>query len=750
MANLRLYYYLKPYLPWRLRMAMRRLIARRKLEAVKKVWPINPAAERKPEGWKGWPSGHRFAFVITHDVEGQHGFDQVRKLAEVEKSLGFRSSFNFIPEGEYQVTAEMRAWLGNNGFEVGVHDLHHDGKLYTNSDTFSRNAVKINRYLREWGASGFRSGFMLRNLDWLHRLDIQYESSTFDTDPFEPQPDGTGTIYPYWVTTPCSEVPFKTAGAGQGRASVTTAGARGGYVEIPYTLPQDSTLFLVLRHSTPEVWMRKLDWIVENGGMALVNVHPDYIEFGDKNMPVKKFPVEIYADFLRYVSEKYAGQYWQPLARDLSRWYAEKHVALPARAEGSDEAPAPSGRLKGKRVAVLLYSHYPSDPRPRRAAEAMVQQGMSVEVICLKSDPDDASDDVVNGVAIHRLPFTHSRGGKLLYVWNYARFIATSFLLLTRRSFGKRYDLVHVHNMPDVLVFSALTAKMMGAKVLLDLHDPMPELMTTIFDIKPSSLSVRLLRFLERCSIGFSDAAVTVNETCKNIFSARSCSPAKMHVVMNSPDERIFKYREPDPAEAGARPADRPFVMMYHGALVERHGLDIAVEALAAVLPKIPHAELRVYGRETPFLRQVLDSITDPAVKAAVKYLGGRTIPEICTAILECDVGVIPNKSSVFTKLNTPTRLFEYISLGKPVIAPRSLGITDYFGPQDLVYFELGDAADLARQMEFVYREPAAVAKIVRNGQDVYLHHQWSNERIRLLRIADSLVGDPAPGAKEV
>ncbi len=152
-----------------------------------------------PEGWPGWPDGKKFAFVLTHDVEGPDGLAKCRQLMQLEKELGFRSSFNFIPEGEYAVSRELRGELAQNGFEVGVHDLHHDGMLYRSREDFSENARWINHYLKEWGAVGFRSGFMLRNLDWLHELNIQYDASTFDTDPFEPQPDGAGTIFPFWV-----------------------------------------------------------------------------------------------------------------------------------------------------------------------------------------------------------------------------------------------------------------------------------------------------------------------------------------------------------------------------------------------------------------------------------------------------------------------------------------------------------------------------------------------------------------------
>ena len=202
MLRNRIYYGLKPFVPQSLRTAIRRKLAKRLRKQIEGVWPIMPGSECPPENWPGWPEGKKFAFVLTHDVESKAGLDRCRSLMQLERDLGFRSSFNFIPEGSYRVPAELREELTASGFEVGIHDLKHDGHLFSSRRKFKRHAARINRYAREWGASGFRSGFMLRNLDWLHDLDVQYDASTFDTDPFEPQPQGRHTIFPFWVPNP--------------------------------------------------------------------------------------------------------------------------------------------------------------------------------------------------------------------------------------------------------------------------------------------------------------------------------------------------------------------------------------------------------------------------------------------------------------------------------------------------------------------------------------------------------------------
>ena len=323
MFLLRTYYRLKPFMPHGLRLAFRRWRAGRRQRAFAHEWPIKPGTEKPPAGWQGWPDGKKFALVLTHDVERAGGLERCRALAELEMSRGFRSAFNFVPEGDYRVPSEFRAFLTKNGFEVGVHDLHHDGKLYWSRDEFRRNAASINRYLREWQATGFRSGFMHHNLEWLHDLEADYDCSTFDTDPFEPQPDGVNTIFPFWVSAP----------------------GRPGYVELPYTLAQDFTLFLLLQEKGIEIWKKKLDWIAEHGGMAMLDVHPDYMGLTGPGEPGQSYPIARYAEFLDYAKKKYEGQYWAALPKEVAALARKQLAPSAASAAVVGQEPSPVASL---------------------------------------------------------------------------------------------------------------------------------------------------------------------------------------------------------------------------------------------------------------------------------------------------------------------------------------------------------------------------------------------------------------------
>lgn len=332
----RFYYGVKPYLPWTARMNVRRWFAKRKRARVGSVWPIFPGSERPPEGWPGWPEGKRFAVILTHDVEGQAGLDNCRRVAELEARLGFRSAFNFVPEGEYRVTEDFRKELVQGGFEVGVHDLHHDGSLFQSRSSFFKQAERINHYLKNWNAVGFRAGFMRHNLQWQHVLQVQYDCSTFDTDPFEPQPEGERTIFPFWVPR-LSDSPVTAA-------RQDASAEESGYAELPYTLQQDSTAFLLFAEKTTRLWEHKLDWVAQNGGMVLVNVHPDYMNFGGRLKPWE-YPAGLYEEFLRKLKARYEGEYWHVIPRRIAEFVRENRVVLrrPAKLGKNPSQPAAAG-----------------------------------------------------------------------------------------------------------------------------------------------------------------------------------------------------------------------------------------------------------------------------------------------------------------------------------------------------------------------------------------------------------------------
>lgn len=292
-------------IPRRLQVEIRRQVAKRKRSKCENGWPIDARLGSPPKEWKGWPDGKKFALALYHDVESFLGYKRCFNLLKLEDSLGFRSAFHFIPQ-KYDVNPGLRRRIVERGFEVGVHGLNHDGKLFQSERIFIKRTKLINKYLSDWGAVGFTSPSMHHNFDWMHYLNIQHATTTFDTDPFEPQPDGLGTIYPVWLVN---------------------ASPNKGYVELPYTLPQDHTLYIVLKEENIDIWKTKLDWIAEMGGMALLNTHPDYMNFDGEKKQSEEYPCRFYLEFLEYIKTNYNSQCWHVLPGQIASFW-KKNIFL--------------------------------------------------------------------------------------------------------------------------------------------------------------------------------------------------------------------------------------------------------------------------------------------------------------------------------------------------------------------------------------------------------------------------------------
>ena len=295
----RAYYQLKPLLPRRLCHALRRFQSPSAQAKSPLGWPIEDryacfqvevirqllllSGRQSLSYAHFWPDGHRYALVLTHDVETEQGQAYVRTVAGLEESLGFRSSFNFVPE-RYPLDLALIGDLRRRGFEIGVHGLRHDGRLFRSQAEFGRRAQRINAYLKELDAVGFRSPLTMRNPGWMQALEIEYDSTFFDTDPCEPIPGGTMSIWPFFL---------------------------GRFVELPYTLMQDCTLTTILGQTTPRLWLQKVDFIEAYCGMALVNTHPDYLS--------DPGTCRVYTGFLQTMSCR--DRYWHALPSDVARWW---------------------------------------------------------------------------------------------------------------------------------------------------------------------------------------------------------------------------------------------------------------------------------------------------------------------------------------------------------------------------------------------------------------------------------------------
>jgi peptidoglycan/xylan/chitin deacetylase (PgdA/CDA1 family) len=258
----RTYYFVRPLMPRRVQIELRRAYSRVQRRAAFPRWPVELSLHGFYDlllGWSStladapvpwiapWPDDRTWALVLTHDVETAAGVEAMPVLQAVEERLGYRSSWNFVP-GRYRVPDGLVQRLSEEGFEVGLHGLRHDGRDL-DPEELPRRLPEMCRYAEAWGAVGFRSPATQRDWSTMSRLPFRYDSSYPDSDPFEPQPGGC-----------CSWWPFPN----------------GALIELPITLPQDHTLFVILRQRDGRLWLEKIEQIKIRGGMALLLTHPDY------------------------------------------------------------------------------------------------------------------------------------------------------------------------------------------------------------------------------------------------------------------------------------------------------------------------------------------------------------------------------------------------------------------------------------------------------------------------------------------
>jgi glycosyltransferase involved in cell wall biosynthesis/peptidoglycan/xylan/chitin deacetylase (PgdA/CDA1 family) len=693
----RIYYFLKPIIPWRLRVELRRWRANRRRKAFADVWPIDPKAGSAPPNWPGWPDGKRFAFILTHDVEGSKGLSRVEQLMNLEQKYGFRSCFNFVPEGEYRVSDSIRKMLEQVGFEVGVHGLEHDGKLYSSKAQFAEKASRIREYLQRWNACGFRSPLMQHKLSWLHELGVEYDTSTFDTDPFEPEPDGMGTIFPFWVPGPNGS----------------------GYVELPYTLVQDFTLFSVLREQDIDIWKRKLDWVVERGGMVLLNAHPDYMCFRGKQAQ-NEFPVALYEELLRYVREKYEGSYWAATPREVSRYYCE-NVPL-------------SSRNTRKKICMLAYSPYEYDNRVRRYAETLAKRGDQVDVVSLSSSQFFKPVEEVGGVTVHRIQSReYNERHKWTYAWRLLKFLWKSSRCLTRLQAQNRYDLIHIHNMPDFLVFAAWYAKFNGVKLILDVHDLVPELFASKFQAGHGNAYVSLLEKMEKASAGFVDHVIVSNDLWRQTVISRSVSGEKCSVFLNHVDPAVFYPRQ-------RTRNDEKVIIIFPGSFQWHQGLDIAIEAFVKVKSKVPGAELHLYGGGGGDRGVDLAALAERlGLNGSVKFCGAVSFDRIAQVIADADLGIVPKRADSFGNEAYSTKIMEFMSQGVPVVASRTKIDSFYFDEGTVHFFASGNSQAMAEAMLDVIENKNLRRTLVASGYEYVERNGWQRKKQDYLNLVDSL-----------
>jgi glycosyltransferase involved in cell wall biosynthesis len=386
------------------------------------------------------------------------------------------------------------------------------------------------------------------------------------------------------------------------------------------------------------------------------------------------------------------------------------------------------------RVVMVAYAYYEGNRRIEQYANALASRGDQVDVIALNQG-GSKKFETIDGVNLYRVQDRELRKESLLrYAFQVVTFMVRSFFFLTKKQFQNPYDVIHVHSVPDFLVFSALIPKLFGVPIILDIHDILPEFYITKFKSGEHSLMFRLLVLVERFSIAFSNYVIIANPIWRDRLIERSVKPEKVAAIWNYPNLKIFFPRP-------KTRTDGKFVLIYPGSLNWHQGLDIAIRAFALVVKEIPDAEFRIYGEGAE--RENLVKLTRE-LELDDKVLLSDFVPitEVASQISNADLAVVPKRAkSIFGTEAASTKIMEFMAVGVPVVVSRTKIDTLYHDDSTVQFFDSDDSNKLAKAIMELYAHPERRALLTANALEYVARNNWEAKKADYLSIVDGLVG---------
>jgi glycosyltransferase involved in cell wall biosynthesis len=384
---------------------------------------------------------------------------------------------------------------------------------------------------------------------------------------------------------------------------------------------------------------------------------------------------------------------------------------------------------------MIAYTHYESDPRVRREAEALAERGDVVTVWCLGGEGLPRSD-VLGGVKVERIFMPRYRGGRAgAYAASYLRFFAVSSARITARHLSQPFDVVHVHTMPDFMIFGAVIPRLGGAKLILDMHDLMPELYALKFGLDKRGRAVSVLKMVQRSATGFADAVICVHQNQYEILLRNHVPARKLAIVMNAADPKLFPPREKEPKLG---PND-PIELVYHGTILERYGVDLAVRAFARAREKEPRLRLTILGGGD-FVDKVQSIAAELRLQPPAFAMTGKHQPldQIAQQIRSAQIGLVPNRDDQEDSV-LPTKLLEYVAVGIPAIASRTRTVRRFFDDGNVELVEVGDIEGMAQAILRLAADPKRRRQLVENAHRWEAEYGWPVNKKHLYRTVDAL-----------
>ncbi len=391
------------------------------------------------------------------------------------------------------------------------------------------------------------------------------------------------------------------------------------------------------------------------------------------------------------------------------------------------------------RVLVVGHTYYPDEPRIRREAEALVSTGCEVTVLCLKR-AGTPSFERVDGVQVARLPIQRRRGSPIRYAGEYLVFFLTATWVVLFKYFRHRYDVVQVWNQPDVLVLAGLIPRLLGARLVLDYRDSMPDTFASKYglDTRRKRAMHNILRALEKFALRAVDHVVTVHEPYRKRAISEGVRADRTSVFLNLPDPSLF---DPSKHTARPRPSGR-FVLMYHGLIARRFGVDVAIKAVALLRDRYPEVLLRIYG-EGDGVQALIEMVKSARLEDHVILEGFKPLKEMPEHILACDVGVVPVRRDPLEDQVLSTKLLEYLAMGRPVIASWRPILEQYLTPGCVLYFESEDAQALAERIERLMKGPEERRALAEAGLRFLSRYPWPEVRAEYVTAMAAMISKP-------
>jgi glycosyltransferase involved in cell wall biosynthesis len=367
-----------------------------------------------------------------------------------------------------------------------------------------------------------------------------------------------------------------------------------------------------------------------------------------------------------------------------------------------------------------------------RYAETLAARGDHVDVYALRLS-DGEPDVTVNGVNVFKIQTRkREQTSKRSYLFPLLSFLLCATWKLALRRPRLRYDVIHVHSVPDFLVFAACIPKLTGAKVILDIHDILPELYTSKFTAGQQSTVFRLLLKVERICAAFADHVIIANDIWRKKLISRSVRENKCTSILNFPDRSIFH-------SSGRTRSDGRFIMLYPGSLNQHQGLDLAIRAFAKIRNQAPQAEFHILGRG-PEKQKLVDLVHQLNLEDKVLIKDVVPLRDIARIMEDADLGVVPKRSNSFGNEAFSTKTLEFMALGVPLIVADTDIDKYYFNDTLVRFFRSGDEDELAQAMLQLITDSELRRKLVQNGLEFASQNDWVHYKHKYLNIVDSLV----------